>query len=143
MRHIDRCFLCLGVVAALVGLSMGVWMHVRESYTLYAVHAHVNLVGWVTMTLFGLAYRTGLAPKDRWAAVHFAISVGAVAALPTGMLVAMLGGTRALVHAGVILTVGSMVLFAANVVRGFGVGEARDAVAPPVRRPIGRGAPAE
>jgi len=117
MRNVDRYFVCLGVLAGLAGLGLGSWMHFHDSYTLLQVHAHTNLVGWVTMTLFGLAYRSGLARQDGWAIVHFWVSAGAIAALPTGMVIAMLGGPTALVDAGTILTVASMVLFCANVVR--------------------------
>ena len=119
MRNVDRYFVCLGVLAGLGGLSMGLWMHFHESYALAEVHAHTNLIGWVTMTLFGLAYRTGMARKDAWAVAHLWVSGGAVATFPTGMVVVMLGGSAVLVDIGAILTVGSMALFAANVLRAF------------------------
>jgi hypothetical protein len=131
MRNVDRYFVCLGVLAGLAGLSLGSWMHFHDSYALLQVHAHTNLVGWVTMMLFGLAYRSGLARKDGWAVAHFWVAAGGVAALPTGMVIAMLGGPTALVDAGAILTVASMVLFCANVLRAL---EFQPAEAKAVRR---------
>ena len=117
MRNVDRYFVCLGVLAGLGGLGIGLWMHFHESYALAEVHAHTNLIGWVTMTLFGLAYRSGMARKDAWAVAHLWVSGGAVASFPTGMVIVMLGGSAALVDIGAILTIASMALFAANVLR--------------------------
>jgi cbb3-type cytochrome oxidase subunit 1 len=41
------------VVAALLGILMGM----SGNHTLFPVHAHLNLLGWVSMAIFGLIYR--------------------------------------------------------------------------------------
>lgn len=37
-----------------IGIAMGVTMGASGDHSLFAVHAHVNLLGWVSMALFGL-----------------------------------------------------------------------------------------
>lgn len=41
------------VAAALLGILMGI----VGDHTLFPVHAHLNLLGWVSMAIFGLIYR--------------------------------------------------------------------------------------
>ena len=66
-------FLRLAVVYILIGVSIGVGMSASHDFTLKSVHVHVNLLGWVSMFLFGLWYRmvpasgeTGLAKAHFW-----------------------------------------------------------------------------
>lgn len=44
----------LAVVYFAVGVGLGVTMGASGDHSLFAVHAHVNLLGWVSMALFGL-----------------------------------------------------------------------------------------
>lgn len=52
---------CLGMAAlcALGGMSLGIHMGIAGDFTLAPAHAHLNLLGWVTMALYGLWHRTG------------------------------------------------------------------------------------
>jgi FtsH-binding integral membrane protein len=45
------------VCAAIIGLSGGVAMGLSENHSLMPAHAHMNLVGWVSLFLMGLFYR--------------------------------------------------------------------------------------
>ena len=40
----------------LAGVVMGIVMAASENVTLRPVHAHLNLLGWVSLALFGLFY---------------------------------------------------------------------------------------
>lgn len=51
-----RWFLC-AVSYFVVGISLGVYMGASQDHTLYPVHAHINLLGWVSMGLTGMLYR--------------------------------------------------------------------------------------
>ena len=55
--NISKAFLIVGAVYLVIGMSLGIWMGANEAFGLAPVHAHVNLVGFTLMTLFGLAYR--------------------------------------------------------------------------------------
>ena len=80
----SNTFLRLGVLFALVGVSMGYWMGVTQQFGLSPVHAHTNLLGWASMFLYGLFYRAfpaageGLLPK-----IHLGL---AAVGLPVFML---------------------------------------------------------
>ena len=55
--NISRNFLIAGSIYLLVGIGFGMYMGVSQDFTLAPVHAHINLLGFTLMTLFGLAYR--------------------------------------------------------------------------------------
>ena len=73
---VSNNFLRLGVLSALVGMSLGVWMGANQDFVLRPVHAHINLLGFASMMLFGLFYRAFPAAGRGWLPmVHFALSV--------------------------------------------------------------------
>ena len=80
MANIDRWFLRIAVIYALVAMFLGITMGIREDFTQASTHAHLNLVGWVSMALYALVYRQyPAAAQSRFAMLHFWIAnVGAV-----------------------------------------------------------------
>ena len=54
--NISRAFLILGGIWILVGISLGLMMGGTQDFTLMPVHAHINLVGFVLSSIFGLVY---------------------------------------------------------------------------------------
>src|SRR5262245_26327667 len=74
MRY-DAIFISAGLICLLIGMSVGIWMGVREDILYAPAHAHLNLVGWVTLCLYGLIHRAypslaaaKLAPVQLWLA---------------------------------------------------------------------------
>lgn len=57
MLKIDLVFLMLAAACLLCGVTMGVYMGMAHDFALAPVHAHLNLVGWASLALFGLTYR--------------------------------------------------------------------------------------
>ena len=53
----SRNFLVVGALYLIIGIGFGIHMGASQDFTLAPVHAHINLIGFVLMTLFGLAYR--------------------------------------------------------------------------------------
>ena len=53
----SNTFLRFGVLFALIGVSIGYYMGASHNFTASPVHAHINLLGWVSMFLYGLFYR--------------------------------------------------------------------------------------
>jgi hypothetical protein len=45
------------VVAVLVGMSWGIVMAISQDHSAMPAHAHLNLLGWVSLFLFGIFYR--------------------------------------------------------------------------------------
>ena len=70
--NISRNYLVIGSLYLLVGIILGMYMGGKQDFTLAPVHAHINLLGFTLMTLFGIAYRVlpGLA-GNALAKVHF------------------------------------------------------------------------
>ena len=67
-----RGFLVTGPLFLLFGLGLGAHMGASGDHSLSPVHAHVNLLGFVVMMLFGLAYdRFTEAGDSKLAMVHF------------------------------------------------------------------------
>jgi len=129
----SNTFLRLGVLFALTGVSLGYWMGVTHQFLLSPVHAHLNLLGWVSMFLYGLFYRAlpdaagGWLPK-----VHLGLAVVGLTIMMIGltfMLTAvptLLPYVPPMMMAGPTLVVLGMFLFAFIVFRATG---ARPAIA--------------
>lgn len=45
------------VAVALVGMAWGIQMAISQDHSTLAAHAHLNLLGWVSLFLFGVFYR--------------------------------------------------------------------------------------
>ena len=74
MARIDVSFLLLAVLCLLVGLSLGIGMGIAHDFQLAPVHAHLNLVGFVLPSIFGLTYRAYPAlARSRLALPHLAL----------------------------------------------------------------------
>ncbi|WP_296818417.1 hypothetical protein [Brevundimonas sp.] len=84
--NLSNAFLRVGVLFGLVGISLGYYMGASQEFTASPVHAHVNLLGWVAMFLYGLFYRAqpsaavGLVPK-----IHFWTNVAGVLVMTTAL----------------------------------------------------------
>lgn len=65
-------FLRLSVVYFVLGVTLGIVMAASHDFTFRPVHVHINLLGWVSMALFGLWYRSAPASGEtQLANVHF------------------------------------------------------------------------
>ena len=50
----SRTWFRLAAIYFALGVTLGVAMGASGDHSLFAVHAHVNLLGWVSMALFGI-----------------------------------------------------------------------------------------
>lgn len=65
-------FLRLAVVYFLLGVTLGIVMAASHDFTFRPVHVHLNLLGWASMGLFGLWYRSApAAAESQLAKLHF------------------------------------------------------------------------
>lgn len=89
---ISRNFLVMGAVYLVVGIVFGSYMGGSGDHTLAPVHAHINLLGFTLMTVFGIAYRVmpalaeGLLPK-----LHFWLHQVGAFCLLVGLFLMMSG----------------------------------------------------
>ena len=78
MNRLSNWFLRLAVLYFVAGVLLGLFMAASHDHTMFPVHAHLNLLGWVSLSLFGLYYRAlPAAAATRLAQVHFWIYVPA------------------------------------------------------------------
>jgi hypothetical protein len=68
----------LAVLYLLAGVCLGLFMAASHDHSMFPVHAHLNLLGWVTLSLFGLFYRNWpAAATTKLAKVHVGLYVPA------------------------------------------------------------------
>jgi uncharacterized membrane protein YgdD (TMEM256/DUF423 family) len=71
----------LASLSALVGISLGILMGLTEDHTLTPVHAHINLICWVSLFLFGVFYHMHPKAVNWLAKVQVAlVAIGAIMA---------------------------------------------------------------
>jgi len=119
MRVAYFCFFT-AILAALAAMILGVYMGVVQDFTLAPAHAHANLLGWVTMGIFGLYHRAAPRPDSRLAWIQAGSSAAGFALMSGGLALYLATQDEALVGvtiAGSLLAILGMLLFLAVVVR--------------------------
>ncbi len=118
MRISDFCFV-VATLSALGGMGLGIVMGISQDFTLAPAHAHLNLLGWVTLAIYGL-YHRGIGRTGGFAG-WVQVGCGALGAglMSVGLGVYLATGTEslvALVIAGSLLAVLAMLMFLGLVV---------------------------
>jgi cbb3-type cytochrome oxidase subunit 1 len=99
----------------------GIVMSATMDHTLAPAHAHLNLIGWVTMGLFGVYYHNvPAAAQTHLAKFHFAIATLGVLLIVPGIVMALTRSGETLAKAGSALTLLSMLIFVFTVFRNRG-----------------------
>ena len=114
-----RC-LGLAVVYLVLGVGMGIAMGVSQRFEFAPVHAHINLLGWVSLGLFALIYHVlPGAAMTRLARWHFWLHNTGVPVFMISLFLLRGGAQRAeaFVGIGACMTFVGLVLFAINLLR--------------------------
>jgi hypothetical protein len=118
MRRLDLYFLLLATTALLAGVCMGIAMGVAHDFQFAPVHAHLNLLGWTSLALFGLAYRVYPALSASWlAVVHFALACVGAILFPVGIALSIMEVTVAVAIAAAFVWLAGVVMFLINLSR--------------------------
>lgn len=113
-------FIKVSVCYFVIGVCLGMYMSITESFNFTPVHVHINLLGWTAMTLAGLIYvafpnaaNTGLAK------VHFWLHNIALPVMMIGLafLVSGVGAAGTAVAIGGSVMVLGIILFAINILQ--------------------------
>jgi hypothetical protein len=125
MRDIAFVFFLAAVLCVTGGMIWGLQMAASGDHTMVGAHAHLNLVGWATMALFGVYYRLTPQAAHGWLPrIHAALAIPGVLVMVPGIALASTGGSPGLAIAGSFLTFGSMAVFLFTVSRhGFGAAD--------------------
>lgn len=110
-------FLRTGALAAIFGMGLGISMAIMQDFTLRGVHAHINLVGWASMFLFGIYYHVVPAADSKLAKIHYYVALPGFLVMIAGVAGLYLGkpGMEPLAVVGSLLTFASMAIFVWNV----------------------------
>ncbi|HEX2555989.1 MAG TPA: hypothetical protein VHL98_20010 [Microvirga sp.] len=118
MRRFDLPFLFLALLSLAVGVSLGIWMGIVHDFQFAPVHAHLNLLGWVSLAIFGLCYRAYPSLAGSWLApAHFGFAVAGVVVFPVGIALSITGVTVAVAIVGSLIWLAAVLLFLANLAR--------------------------
>jgi hypothetical protein len=121
MPRVSAAFFAMGVLCVLMGMLWGIHMAIAKDFALMPAHAHLNLVGWVTMSLFGTFYAltaNTMSPRLAWA--NFVISgLGVIVMIPSLAMMLSTGNDKLepFVAIGSVLTVIGLLVFGVSVVR--------------------------
>ena len=111
----------ISVSLGLVGIVLGIVMGIRQDFVLVPAHAHLNLLGFVTMFLSALYYHVVPgAAASRLAWYQAIVSIAGAVVFPIGIACVLLGGHdrfEPVVIAGALTVLLGMALFAAIVFR--------------------------
>src|SRR5215210_8157456 len=132
MRRIDLYFLILAALCLITGVVLGIGMGIAHDFQFSPVHAHLNLLGWASLALFGLTYRAyPMLANSRIALIHLAVSGVSALMFPAGIYFSVAHGAPGLAIGASLLWFVGAVLFFANLVRTF-------VFAPTIRAPESR-----
>lgn len=121
MPRVSAAFFGLGATCVLVGMIWGMIMGANEDMVMAPAHAHLNLLGWVTMGLYGTFYAlTRQSMSSRLAWTNFIVSGLGVVILIPFLAFYLKNANPALIPGlmvGEILTVGGLIIFGVSVGR--------------------------
>ena len=109
MPVLSQLYFKTAIVFLIVGIAAGIHMSITGDHSVTGAHAHINLLGWVTMALFGtyFAFEPEKA-KSRLARIQYGVyTIGVVVMMPS--LYFLLMGNPALEP---LVAVSSLVVFA-------------------------------
>lgn len=118
MKSTQTWFFATGALFALAGMIWGIQMSASHDHTLAPAHGHLNLIGFVAMSVFGTYYAlTPQAAATRLAKLHYVVVTATVLVLIPGIVLAITGRGETLAQIGSVLAVLSMLLFGFAVLR--------------------------
>ncbi|TDF98904.1 cytochrome-c oxidase [Paenibacillus piri] len=103
-----------------VGVLFGMFMSISHKFEFASVHAHINLVGWVSLALAGFVYH--VFPKAAGSALgklHFWLHNIGLPIMMIGLVLLVSGvpGTEPIVATGGTITAIAVILFMINVLK--------------------------
>ncbi|WP_454857151.1 hypothetical protein [Rhizobium binxianense] len=121
MPRIADLYFKTAIVFLIIGIGMGLNMAISQNHTVTGAHAHANLLGWVTMAIFG-GYHA-LNPKKaerRIAMIQYCIYTVGVAVMIPSLYFYLLGNAamEPLVAISSIVTFAGVLLFAVIIFTG-------------------------
>lgn len=115
------CFI-IASLTAVIGVSLGVYMGIGRDHTLAPVHVHLNLIGWASLFLFGLFYKTHPLTVGKAAVAQVGMSVAGYVIMMSGFAGFLLTGSEGFMPFAI---TGSLLVWAGFAMFAFIVARAR------------------
>lgn len=113
-----KTFLKIAAIYFTVGVLLGMTMGIMQDFRIASVHAHFNLLGWVSMALFGVIYHFYPKAADtRLAKTHFWLHNIGLPVMQIGLAIEIVSGNSVLLPVVIVsslLVVVGVVLFTIN-----------------------------
>lgn len=92
MPYIAQLYFRTAIVFLIVGISMGLHMAIGQDHSAIGAHAHANLLGWVTMAVFGGYHALNPAKAaSRFAMFQYGIYTAGVALMVPALYLMLTG----------------------------------------------------
>ena len=118
MKALPFWFVALASLFALIGMAWGIQMSMAQNFALAPAHAHNNLIGFVSMAIYGFYYKlVPAAAVTRLALVHFWLSALGAATFGAGIAMAISAQGEWLAIIASLLTILGALVFAVTVFR--------------------------
>ena len=120
MPRVSAAFFMTGALFVLCGMIAGAVMGATQDFRLAPAHAHLNLLGWVTMALYGAFYAlTAKTMSKRLAWTNYVVSTAGVMVMIPSLAFFLLGRTSMIpiMAVGEVLTIIGLLVFMVSVVR--------------------------
>jgi hypothetical protein len=112
MINIDRTYVAMGLLWAVAGMLLGLWMGIAADNSLKVVHVAMMVVGFTTLAMYGVLYRLWPSlQKAPLARVQFWISTLGAAGIVVGSYFFATSGSVPLVAtASIVFIVGAALM---------------------------------
>lgn len=112
----DRKFALTGLVYALIGMALGIYMGASHKHTQLVTHAHIMLLGFVVTFIYALCHKLWLSGNDkRLAQFQFYCHQIGVVSMLSGLFLNY-GNMAAPAQLEPLLSLGSLAVFIALIV---------------------------
>lgn len=114
---LSKKYLLVACLYGLFGMLLGIIMGAQENFILMPVHAHLNLLGWIAITLYGLSYQAFPEMAASRLAVwqFYVVNAGVLLLIPS--LALLLLGNKAVLPVlmlGEACSVAALIIFVVN-----------------------------
>lgn len=112
MRPLPFILFLAAAICAVIGMAWGIQMSATGNHAMSPAHAHLNLLGWVSLALFGTFYQlVPAAGESLLARIQAAVAVVGVVLIVPGIVMALTQAGETLAKLGSVVTILSMLLF--------------------------------
>ncbi|MGV2099554.1 MULTISPECIES: hypothetical protein [unclassified Rhizobium] len=133
MPRLAELYFKTAVIFFIIGIGIGLKMAISEDHTVIGAHAHCNLLGWVSMALFGVYYALNPAKAERRIAMiqYYIYTAGVVIMVPS--LYMMLEGNMAMEP---LVAVSSLIVFVGVLLFAFVLFSSKSTISAPTPQPM-------